>query len=96
MPARGGFGTWGSITASTSFRISSGRYRIVANGDGISVSARGTGTAVLDGDPDPVGDTGFYRVGDAQLAPVPDETTKTSFGTGDRSTSSSGSVKIQG
>ena len=76
------------------FRISSGRYRIVANGDGISVSARGNGTVALDGDPDPVGDTGMYRIGDAQLVPVPDEATKASFGGGDRSVSSASSVKI--
>ena len=76
------------------FRISAGRYRIVASGDGVSVSARGTGTAVLDGDPDPVGDSGRFRVGDLQLAPVPDEATKTAFGTGDLTPSSSPSVKI--
>ena len=77
------------------FRISSGRYRIVATGDGISMSARGTGSAILDGDPDAVGDTGFFRVGDAPSAPLPAETTTTSFGTTDRSASSSPSVKIQ-
>lgn len=77
------------------FRISAGRYKIVASGDGISVSARGTGTAVLDGDPDAVGDAGTFRVGDSQDAPVPDEATKTSFGTGDPTASSPRSVKIQ-
>lgn len=77
------------------FRISAGRYRIVATGDGVSVSARGTGTAVLDGDPDAVGDTGRFRVGDSQLDPVPDAPTKTSYGTGDLTASSSRSVKIQ-
>ena len=76
------------------FRISAGRYKIVASGDGISVSARGTGTALLDGEPDAVGDTGSFRVGDSQLAPVPDEVTKTTFGTGDLAASSSPSVKI--
>jgi len=77
------------------FRISAGRYRIVAGGDGVSVSARGTGTAVLDGDPDPVGDTGRFRVGDSPLDPVPDAATKTSFGAGDLPASSGRSVKIQ-
>jgi hypothetical protein len=77
------------------FRVSAGRYKIVATGDGISVSARGTGSAVLDGDPDPVGDAGQYRVGDSQLAPVPDESTKTAYGSGDLTASSSRSVKIQ-
>ncbi len=76
------------------FRISAGRYRIVASGDGVSVSARGTGTALLDGEPDAVGDTGHFRVGDSQVAPVPGEATKTTFGTGDLTASSSPSVKI--
>ena len=80
---------------SITFRISAGRYRITANGEGISMSARGTGTAVLDGDPDAVGDTGLFHVGDAEFAPVPDEATKTSFGAGDRGASSSQSVKIK-
>jgi hypothetical protein len=78
-----------------SFRLSAGRYRIIASGDGISVSARGTGTAVMDGDPDAVGDTGTFRVGDAQPEPVPAETTKAPFGTGDLTASSARSVKIQ-
>jgi hypothetical protein len=77
------------------FRLSAGRYRIIASGEGVSVSARGTGAASMDGDPDTVGDTGTFRVGDAQLAPVPDETTKAPFGTGDVTTSSARSVKIQ-
>lgn len=78
-----------------SFRISAGRYRLVASGEGVSISARGTGVAVLDGDPDPVGDTGFYSVGDAPPAPLPFEATKASFGTADKGAPSSGSVKIQ-
>jgi len=77
------------------FRVSAGRYKIVASGDGVSVSARGTGSAVLDGDPDAVGDTGQFRVGDSQLSPVPDESTKAAYGTGDQTASSSPSVKIQ-
>jgi hypothetical protein len=49
----------------------------------------------MDGDPDAVGDTGTFRVGDAPLQTVPDETTKTPFGTGDLTASSARSVKIQ-
>jgi hypothetical protein len=79
---------------SVSFYVPGGRYRLVARGTGISVSARGTGTVVLDGDPDAVGDTGRYAVGDAASVPLPVEATKTSFGTGEASAASSQSVKI--
>lgn len=78
-----------------SFRVSAGRYRLVATGEGISISARGTGTAVLDGDPDKVGSTGTYRVGDSTSEPLPSEATTTSFGLGEGSTPSSQSGKIQ-
>ena len=44
-----------------SFYIPGGRYRLTAKGIGISISARGTGWVSLDGDPDPVGDTGTLR-----------------------------------
>ena len=44
-----------------SFYVPGGRYRLVARGTGISISARGTGTVVLDGDPDAVGGTGRLR-----------------------------------
>ena len=77
------------------FRISAGRYRLIASGEGVSVSARGTGTAILDGDPDPVGDSGSFRIGDSQPDPVPDEPLKTSYGTGSATASSARSVKIQ-
>jgi hypothetical protein len=63
-----------------SFYVPGGRYKIVAHGTDISISARGTGTVMLDGDPDPVGDTGMYAVGDAALTPLPVEATKVSFG----------------
>ena len=63
--------------------IPGGRYRIVAHGSDISISARGTGVAVLDGDPDAVGETGLYAIGDNPLAPLPAGTTRTSFGAGD-------------
>jgi hypothetical protein len=78
-----------------SFRVSAGRYRIVATGEGVSISARGTGIVVLEGDPDPVGDTGYYRVGDAPRLVLPLETTKASFGATEKSAPSAGSVKIQ-
>ena len=86
------------------FRILKGRYKIVARGEGISISAYGTGTAVLNGDPDQVGATGLYAVGGATCvgtdtagcAPLPIETTKASFGTRDGGASSTQSVKIQG
>ena len=54
-----------------SFYVPGGRYRLVARGTGISISARGTGTVVLDGDPDAVGDTGRYAIGDAASVPLP-------------------------
>ncbi len=50
---------------------------------------------VLDGDPDAVGDTGHYAIGDAAFVPLPAEATKSSFGVAEVSTSSSQSVKIQ-
>lgn len=78
-----------------SFRISAGRYRIVASGDGVSISARGTGTAIMDGDPDPVGNSGQFRIGDSKLDEVPDEPARMPFGTGDLTASSARSVKIQ-
>jgi len=66
-----------------SFYVPGGRYRIVAHGVDISISARGTGTVVLDGDPDAVGDTGTFAVGDAAQAPLPVGATKMSFGPGE-------------
>ena len=63
-----------------SFYIPGGRYRVTAYGSDISISARGTGTVTLNGDPDAVGDTGMYAVGDDALAPLPEVPTKTTFG----------------
>ena len=63
-----------------SFYIPGGRYRIVAHGSDLSISARGTGMVMLNGDPDSVGDTGTYAVGDAAPVPLPVEATKRSFG----------------
>jgi len=79
-----------------SFYVPGGRYRLVARGSGISVSARGTGMVVLDGDPDAVGDTGRYAIGDTASAPLPVGATRMSFGSTDASApSSSQSAKIQ-
>jgi hypothetical protein len=64
------------------FYVPGGRYRLVVRGEGINISARGTGTAVLDGQPDPTGATGDYAVGDAEPEPVPAEPTRAPFGVG--------------
>jgi hypothetical protein len=63
-----------------SFYIPGGRYRVTAYGSDISISARGTGTVTLKGDPDAVGDTGMYAVGDDDLAPLPEVPARTTFG----------------
>jgi hypothetical protein len=62
------------------FYIPGGRYRIVVRGEGISLSARGSGVAMLDGEPDSVGATGLYAVDDAAQAPLPDEPARVPFG----------------
>ncbi|HJU48429.1 MAG TPA: hypothetical protein VJ689_09860 [Gaiellaceae bacterium] len=62
------------------FYIPGGRYRIVVRGEGISLSARGAGVALLDGEPDSVGATGLYAVDDAAQAPLPDDPAKVPFG----------------
>jgi hypothetical protein len=72
-----------------SFYIPGGRYRLVAQGSGISISARGAGTAVLNGDPDATGDAGTYAVGDAAPAPLPLDAAKLTFGLGDAGAPSS-------
>jgi hypothetical protein len=71
------------------FYVPGGRYRLTARGTGISISARGSGTVLLDGDPDPVGDTGRYAIGDAASAPVPVGATRFLFGAAEPSPSSS-------
>jgi hypothetical protein len=63
-----------------SFYVPGGRYKLTARGTGISISARGSGSVVLDGDPDPVGDTGTYAIGDAPPGPVPTRTARLTFG----------------
>jgi hypothetical protein len=63
-----------------SFYIPGGKYKLVAHGTDISISARGSGSLTLDGDPDTVGDTGMYAIGDDLPIPLPPGTTKTTFG----------------
>ena len=63
------------------FYVPGGRYRIVVRGEGISLSARGTGIVVLDGEPDTVGVTGMFAVDDQPATPLPDEPTRVPFGT---------------
>ena len=77
-----------------SFRISAGKYKIIANGEGISISARGTGTTILNGDPDAVGEMGSFRVGDSPFISMPKEATKVAFGKDELTTSSYRSVKM--
>ncbi|MSO95157.1 MAG: hypothetical protein EXQ81_05105 [Thermoleophilia bacterium] len=78
-----------------SFRISAGRYQIMARGEGISVSARGMGVVVLEGDPGTGGDTGLYHVGDAQPTSLPGTPTRMPFGRGERGLPSSPPVKMK-
>lgn len=70
------------------FYIPGGRYRVLVRGEGISLSARGRGAAVLDGEPDAFGELGLYAVGETadcrstpdSCLPVPDVRTPISFG----------------
>ena len=76
------------------FRVPAGRYQVVARGEGISISARGTGQAILDGEPDAVGATGFYRIGDRPQQALPAGVIRVSFGGKDPKTSGpSGKIK---
>jgi len=73
-----------------SFRLLGGQYRLVLRGKGISIAARGQGSAVLDGEPDEVGDTGIWAVGadaDCRRTPdscsrVPEQPRRVLFGSG--------------
>jgi hypothetical protein len=56
-----------------SFRLLGGQYKLVVRGKGISIAARGHGSAVLDGEPNEVGETGIWAVGsDADCRRAPD------------------------
>jgi hypothetical protein len=74
---------------SINFRVPGGRYRIVARGSGISISARGTGQATIDPDPDAVGEAGRYAVGDNPLQELPADPVRLSFGPPDPAPSGS-------
>lgn len=62
------------------FYIPGGRYRITVSGAGFSISARGQGTATLDGVADLTGVTGMYAVGDAEQQPIPEEVVTVQYG----------------
>ena len=62
------------------FYVPGGRYRITVSGTGFSISARGQGSATLDGSADPVGTTGTYAVGDEVRQPLPEGSTTVQFG----------------
>ncbi len=71
-----------------SFRILGGDYRVSVKGEGISISARGTGMATLLGVPGLTGDTGIYAANlnadcqgsPDQCQPIPTSTTRVGFG----------------
>jgi len=74
------------------FRILGGDYRLVVRGDGISVSARGTGSVTLLGIPSVLsGDTGIYSTdleadcqdNPDQCEPIPMTITRVPFGKSD-------------
>ena len=62
------------------FYVPGGRYRISVRGEGFSISARGQGTATLDGTADPTGTTGTYAVGDVAPVPLPEAPESIQFG----------------
>jgi hypothetical protein len=62
------------------FYIPGGRYRITVRGEGFSISARGQGSAVLDGNPDVTGATGTYAIGDLDPTPLPVGAERVTFG----------------
>ena len=64
------------------FYVPAGRYRIVVRGEGINISARGVGAAVLDGEADPTGAMGSFQVGDDLPQALPDDPTQVPFGAG--------------
>ena len=74
-----------------SFRILGGDYRVSVKGDGISISARGTGVATLLGVAGLTGETGLYAAdlnadcegAPDQCQPIPTATTRVGFGLAD-------------
>lgn len=63
------------------FYVPGGRYKVVVRGEGIAVSARGIGYALLKARPSPAGDGGVFSIGDDDPEPLPDDATKVTFGT---------------
>ena len=53
------------------FYVPGGRYKITVRGEGFSISARGQGSASLNGRPDASGATGTFAVGDAAPGAIP-------------------------
>jgi hypothetical protein len=74
---------------SVNFRVPGGRYRVVAQGEGISISARGSGQLTVDGEPDAAGEVGRYAVGDDELQELPADRLRLSFGAPDPAPSAS-------
>jgi hypothetical protein len=62
------------------FFIPGGRYRVTVRGDGISISARGAGFAIVKGKD--VVDNGTIAIGDDAPAPLPVESQRLNFGGG--------------
>jgi hypothetical protein len=70
----------GARQREVNFYVPGGRYRVVIRGEGISISARGTGAATLAGEPDATGGTGTFWVGEGELAALPLEPATVTFG----------------
>ena len=62
------------------FYVPGGRYLITVRGEGVSVSARGQGTATLTGRPDAAGASGTYAVGDDSPTPLPAGPVRVDYG----------------
>lgn len=62
------------------FYVPGGSYRLVARGEGISISARGTGQVTTDAEPDATGDAGTYAIGDHAAQPLPAGQARLPFG----------------
>ncbi len=64
------------------FFIPGGRYRVSLRGEGISVSARGSGFATVKASNDSGQDVGTIAVGDTAPSPLPGDNARVSFGGG--------------
>lgn len=62
------------------FFIPGGRYRVTVRGDGVAISARGTGVAVVKAKD--AAESGTIAVGDGAPAPFPLEASRLTFGGG--------------